>query len=60
MQKAIALRQQQRPLLVIDVEDALFTGPPQPIGSMTYEDFLAAAIRSSPGSCRPTSGTPSR
>jgi fatty-acyl-CoA synthase len=41
MKKAIALRQQARPLLVIDVEDALFTGVATPIGSMTYENFLA-------------------
>jgi fatty-acyl-CoA synthase len=41
MKKAIALRQQARPLLVIDVEDALFTGVATPIGSMSYEDFLA-------------------
>ncbi|MBK6008202.1 acyl-CoA synthetase [Ramlibacter ginsenosidimutans] len=41
MQKAIALRKESRPLLVIDAEDALFTGAPQRIGSTTYEDFLA-------------------
>jgi fatty-acyl-CoA synthase len=40
MQKAIALRQQQRPLLVIDAEDALFAGG-QRIGSTTYEELLA-------------------
>src|SRR6185295_3389274 len=33
MQKAIALRQQPWPLLVIDAEDALFTGTAQRIGS---------------------------
>ena len=41
MQKAIALRREARPLLVIDAEDALFAGPAQRIGSTTYEDFLA-------------------
>ncbi|HET8748327.1 MAG TPA: acyl-CoA synthetase [Ramlibacter sp.] len=42
MQKALALRKEGgRPLLVIDVEDALFAGPAQRIGSTTYEDFLA-------------------
>ena len=40
-QKAIALRKSTAPLLVIDVEDALFTGDAQRIGSITYEDFLA-------------------
>ncbi|GAB3761495.1 acyl-CoA synthetase [Ramlibacter monticola] len=41
MQRAIALRKEAKPLLVIDVEDALFTGAAQRIGSTTYEDFLA-------------------
>src|SRR6185436_426449 len=41
MQKAIALRQQQGPLLVIDAEDALYVGSATRIGSTTYEDFLA-------------------
>ncbi|MBA2674851.1 acyl-CoA synthetase [Ramlibacter sp.] len=41
MRKAIAQRKEQRPLLVIDAEDALFTGPAQRIGSATYEEFLA-------------------
>jgi fatty-acyl-CoA synthase len=41
MQKAIALRKDGRPLLVVDVEDALFTGTAARIGSTTYEDFLA-------------------
>ncbi|MCG2592646.1 acyl-CoA synthetase [Ramlibacter sp. XY19] len=41
MQKAIALRQSQRPLLVIDAEDALFTGTASRIGSSSYEEFLA-------------------
>ena len=39
--QALAQRQGRRPLLVIDVEDALYTGPLQPIGSIGYEAFLA-------------------
>ena len=42
MQKAIVLRKATTPLLVIDVEDALFTGEAKRIGSITYEDFLAS------------------
>jgi fatty-acyl-CoA synthase len=41
MKKAIALRQSKAPLLVIDVEDALFTSPAEKIGSITYEAFVA-------------------
>jgi fatty-acyl-CoA synthase len=41
MQKAIALRRDPRPLLVIDAEDALYPGGAQRIGSTTYEEFLA-------------------
>ena len=41
MHKALALRQSTTPLLVIDVEDAQFTGEVQRIGSITYEAFLA-------------------
>jgi fatty-acyl-CoA synthase len=41
MAKAIALRQEARPLLVIDAEDALFTGEAQRVGSLTYEELLA-------------------
>lgn len=40
MQKAIAMRKDAKPLLVIDAEDALFTGNAQRIGSTTYEEFL--------------------
>ena len=40
MQKAIAMRKDAKPLLVIDAEDALFTGKAQRIGSITYEEFL--------------------
>jgi len=41
MKKAMALRQSKAPLLVIDVEDALFSGPAEKIGSTTYEAFVA-------------------
>ena len=41
MAKAIAMRQRTDPLLVIDTEDALFTGEVRPIGSVAYEAFLA-------------------
>ncbi|WP_291934100.1 acyl-CoA synthetase [Limnohabitans sp.] len=41
MKKALALRQSTRPMLVIDVEDALYTGPTEKLGSVTYEDFVA-------------------
>ena len=40
MQKALALRKATTPLLVIDVEDAMYTGV-QRIGSITYDEFLA-------------------
>jgi fatty-acyl-CoA synthase len=41
MQQAIALRKSAAPLLVIDVEDAMYTGPVQRIGSVRYDEFLA-------------------
>ncbi|WP_066258556.1 acyl-CoA synthetase [Hydrogenophaga flava] len=41
MTKALKLRTRTEPLLVIDVQDALFTGESQPIGSTTYEAFIA-------------------
>ncbi len=41
MKKALALRQSTAPLLVIDVEDTLYTGPVERIGSIRYDDFLA-------------------
>jgi len=41
MKKALALRQSTRPLLVIDVEDALYTGPSDKLGALTYEAFVA-------------------
>jgi fatty-acyl-CoA synthase len=42
MKKAIALRKTQSPLLVIDAEDALFTGGSERIGTTTYEALLAS------------------
>jgi fatty-acyl-CoA synthase len=41
MKKALALRQSTRPLLVIDVEDVLYTGPTEKLGELTYEAFVA-------------------
>ena len=40
LRRALALRQHKAPLLLIDVEDTLFTGEMQPVGSTTYESFL--------------------
>ena len=40
MREAIALRTGTAPLLVVDVDDAVF-GPGTAIGSLTYEDLLA-------------------
>ena len=40
VKKALALRQSKAPLLVIDVEDALYGEAPK-IGSVSYEDFVA-------------------
>jgi fatty-acyl-CoA synthase len=42
LKKALALRQAKTPLLVVDVEDALYTGPSEKIGSVTYEAFVAS------------------
>lgn len=41
MKKAVDLRQSKAPLLVIDVQDALFGGPVENIGSTSYEAFVA-------------------
>ncbi|PZO17553.1 MAG: acyl-CoA synthetase [Burkholderiales bacterium] len=41
LKKALTMRQASTPLLVIDVEDVLFTGIAERIGSSTYEAFLA-------------------
>jgi fatty-acyl-CoA synthase len=40
LRKALELRQHKAPLLVIDVEDDLFTGEALAVGSATYETFL--------------------
>ncbi|RTL32065.1 MAG: acyl-CoA synthetase [Burkholderiales bacterium] len=42
MAKALKLRQRQRDVLVIDTEDALYTGQAERIGSLRYDDFLAS------------------
>ena len=42
MKKALALRQSTRPVLVIDVEDALYTGATEKLGAVTYEAFVAS------------------
>ena len=41
MKRAIDLRKDPRPLLVIDVEDPAYTGASECIGSITYEGLLA-------------------
>ncbi len=41
MQKALALRTSTSPLLVINAEDALYTGDSLRVGSINYDDFLA-------------------
>ncbi len=41
LKKALALRQSTKPLLVIDVQDALYTGPSERLGPIDYETFLA-------------------
>jgi fatty-acyl-CoA synthase len=41
MAKALALRQSTAPLLVIDVEDALYGPAPQQVGKQTYEAFIS-------------------
>ncbi|OYU29771.1 MAG: acyl-CoA synthetase [Comamonadaceae bacterium PBBC2] len=42
MKKALALRQAKTPLLVIDVEDVLYNGASEKLGSTTYESFVAS------------------
>jgi fatty-acyl-CoA synthase len=42
LKKALALRQAKTTLLVIDVEDALYTGASEKLGSVTYEAFVAS------------------
>ena len=41
MQQALALRQSTAPLLVIDVQDTLYLGAVQRLGSITYDEFVA-------------------
>jgi len=41
MHEALALRKGKAPMLVIDVEDALFAGESRRIGGTTYEAFLS-------------------
>ncbi|MBU6437465.1 MAG: AMP-binding protein, partial [Betaproteobacteria bacterium] len=41
MQQALALRQRREPLLVVDADDALYTGPGAHIGTYEYEAFIA-------------------
>ncbi|TAK94194.1 MAG: acyl-CoA synthetase [Aquabacterium sp.] len=40
--KALPLRQTQRDILVIDTEDALYTGKTERIGSITYNELVAS------------------
>ncbi|HEX5355682.1 MAG TPA: acyl-CoA synthetase [Aquabacterium sp.] len=40
--KALALRQTQRDILVIDTEDALYTGKTERIGSLSYDELVAS------------------
>ncbi|MBI5925297.1 MAG: acyl-CoA synthetase [Aquabacterium sp.] len=40
--KALALRQTQRDILVIDTEDALYTGKTERIGSLSYNELVAS------------------
>ena len=42
LKKALALRQSSTPILVLDVEDALYNGPSEKIGASTYEAFVAS------------------
>jgi fatty-acyl-CoA synthase len=42
VKKALALRKATTPLLVIDVEDALFMGTSERVGNVTYEGLLAS------------------
>ena len=42
MERALSLRTRTEPVLVIDAEDALYTGEARRIGSLTYEALLAS------------------
>ncbi|KQT10285.1 acyl-CoA synthetase [Ramlibacter sp. Leaf400] len=48
MKKALALRTRTTPLLVIDVEDPLFTGPAERIGEIAYDAFVAQGDAAQP------------
>jgi fatty-acyl-CoA synthase len=41
MARALELRERRTPLLVIDVDDEVYTGPVQRIGSVRYDEFVA-------------------
>jgi len=41
MARALELRERRTPLLVIDVEDEVYTGPVQRVGSVRYDEFVA-------------------
>lgn len=56
MQQALALRQSTAPLLVIDVEDAMYTGWCCVSAASVMMNSWPAAMPATPGSCRPTSG----
>jgi fatty-acyl-CoA synthase len=42
IKKAIALRKESRPLLIVDVSDPLYAGPVDRVGALEYEELLAA------------------
>ncbi|WP_427911795.1 acyl-CoA synthetase [Ramlibacter sp. MMS24-I3-19] len=42
MKKALALRQGDGPLLVVDADDVLFTGASERLGSLSYEQLVAS------------------
>ncbi len=42
MQKALGLRKSDRPILLVDVEDPVYTGEVSRIGSTTYDEFVAS------------------
>lgn len=41
VRQAVALREEARPIHVIDVEDPVYTGPHNRIGQFEYEDFIS-------------------
>ncbi|RRS03391.1 acyl-CoA synthetase [Aquabacterium soli] len=41
MSRALALRTRTEPVLVVDADDAVYTGPGEPIGALAYEALLA-------------------